>query len=176
MNDNRISETAIEFLKESNNIEGVWDDDSLIQAVFAWNYILAHKELTTSNILKTHKILMLHQNIRPNEKGYFRTVDIGLSKNGVIIKQFPHPKTVQESMQQWIINANDVIKNGKKEDKKYLASLTERQHVTYEGIHPFIDGNGRTGRIFWNWQKVKLGLDITIIALAEREKYYELFR
>ena len=50
-------------------------------------------------------------------------------------------------------------------------------HITYEKIHPFVDGNGRTGRIFMNWQRIKAGLPILIIHEGEEQKeYYKWFR
>ncbi len=30
-------------------------------------------------------------------------------------------------------------------------------HVAYETLHPFSDGNGRSGRILWAWQMVRQG-------------------
>lgn len=30
-------------------------------------------------------------------------------------------------------------------------------HVAYETLHPFTDGNGRSGRILWAWQMVRRG-------------------
>lgn len=30
-------------------------------------------------------------------------------------------------------------------------------HVEYERLHPFMDGNGRSGRILWAWQMVHRG-------------------
>jgi hypothetical protein len=65
-----MEEDIVEFLKESNNIENVWDDASLAQAIYAWNYIIKQPELTVDVILKTHKILMLHQKLLPDEKKY----------------------------------------------------------------------------------------------------------
>lgn len=32
-----------------------------------------------------------------------------------------------------------------------------RAHVLYETLHPFMDGNGRSGRILWAWQMVRKG-------------------
>lgn len=33
-------------------------------------------------------------------------------------------------------------------------------HVEYESLHPFTDGNGRSGRAIWLWQMKNQGLDI----------------
>ncbi len=30
-------------------------------------------------------------------------------------------------------------------------------HMEYEAIHPFMDGNGRSGRVLWLWQRIKYG-------------------
>lgn len=32
-------------------------------------------------------------------------------------------------------------------------------HVEYETLHPFMDGNGRSGRALWAWQMQRLGRD-----------------
>ncbi len=32
-------------------------------------------------------------------------------------------------------------------------------HIAYEHLHPFMDGNGRTGRLLWVWQMHRLGQD-----------------
>ena len=49
--------TVIEFLKESNAIEGVFDEYSLQQAQKAWEFLSIQKELNTATILETHRIL-----------------------------------------------------------------------------------------------------------------------
>lgn len=33
-----------------------------------------------------------------------------------------------------------------------------RTHVRYEGLHPFMDGNGRSGRALWLWMMQREGL------------------
>jgi len=48
-------------------------------------------------------------------------------------------------------------------------------HIQFEKIHPFIDGNGRIGRILMNWHRLKLGLPIKIIIETEKYNYYKWF-
>src|SRR3989304_2477406 len=67
---------VMEFLKESNAIEGVFDGNSLMQAKLAWDYLIKQKELNKGVICKTHKILMLHQPIMGYQRGYYRDVPV----------------------------------------------------------------------------------------------------
>jgi Fic family protein len=52
---------------------------------------------------------------------------------------------------------------------------TIRNHVKFEKIHPFEDGNGRIGRILLNWQRVKAGLPILTIYEKDKHAYYKWF-
>jgi len=47
-----------------------------------------------------------------------------------------------------------------------------RAHVRFEKVHPFVDGNGRTGRLLLWRQEILLGKEPTLIKAADRLSYY----
>jgi len=53
-----------------------------------------------------------------------------------------------------------------------LVTKVSHFHADFEKIHPFIDGNGRTGRLLLNLELMKNGYPITVIRNEEREEYY----
>ncbi len=160
-----------EFLRESNAIEFVYDEQSLVDAQKAWKYLSGVKKLTVSSILKTHAILMEHQDISDKDKGNFRTQPVWIG-NGEAKPWW----TVPELMDSWIANANDVVINGQNENPIYLERIIKEHHVNFEAIHPFCDGNGREGRLLFSWERIRVGLPILVILEAEKYKYYDWFR
>jgi len=47
-------------------------------------------------------------------------------------------------------------------------------HVDFETLHPFLDGNGRTGRAVWAWQMQRLGRDPFELPFLHRFYYQSL--
>lgn len=153
------------FLKESNAIENVWDGESLKRAKKAWEYLISKDTLTVTAILTTHAILM--EKKLPNfALGAWRRQPVWVGgREGKPWYILP------ELMENWILDALTSVKvpgtNGKHIDI---------DHVRFENIHPFVDGNGRMGRILLNWQRIKAGLPILVIKESEKDKYYEWFK
>lgn len=61
-----------------------------------------------------------------------------------------------------------------KEGRKHVIELASEFHARFEYIHPFHDGNGRTGREVLNWALQKEGFPRAIIDLQNRGSYVAL--
>jgi len=95
------------------------------------------------------------------ERGCFRHVEVTI---GGIYGM--HHLIVPEMVDKWCMRAN----------KPRTANNIKRDHVRFEKIHPFVDGNGRTGRILLNHQRLINKLSILVIKNSEKQDYYKWFR
>lgn len=152
------------FLRESNAIEGVYDKQSMIDAKKAWKFIMQFDSINSQIIKETHKILMKNQDIEYKYKGEFRNVPVWIGG----IKKSDPPLVISEKIKKWCSKTNNSDRN---DDPVSL-------HIEFEDIHPFIDGNGRIGRLLLNWHLIKITKAnwILIYESSDRPTYYRLFR
>lgn len=156
---NPMKKNLLKFLKESNAIERVYDIRSLELALEAWKYLRPHETLTRQNIQETHRLLM-REHLEGDDLGKFRTQPVFIGAG-----QGAEHSTIPTLISGWLDQANS--------DRKW--PQIKKSHVDYEKIHPFIDGNGRTGRIFMNWCRMKCGLPLLVIEEEDKYSYYNWF-
>lgn len=162
-----MDKDVIEFLEESNKIESVYDNDSLVQAMNAWNYIIKQDVINLDVIKETHRLLMLNQKLNENEKGFFRTCPVYIGGREAV-----NHFLIENLLKAWCETMN--YKSGL---NQYIEDYSKDFHIKYEKIHPFVDGNGRTGRIFMNWYRIKNNLPLMIIHEGrEQMEYYKWFQ
>ncbi len=133
----------------------------------AFEYVIslanANAELTERVIKEIHSLVLMND---PVNKGVYRS--IGVTIMGAAHTP-PQPYLVPVQMEQLLADYQEM-----KRDKHIIAAVAEF-HLRFEGIHPFIDGNGRTGRLILNLELIKAGLLPVNIKFADRRKYYDCF-
>ena len=77
------------------------------------------------------------------------------------------PYLIQPRMEQLMLNYA--------ESSEHIVTKLARFHIEFEGIHPFIDGNGRTGRLLVNLELMKAGYPPIDIKFTDRMAYYKAF-
>ena len=120
--------------------------------------------LSLKLILSWHKTLLSH--IDDKIAGRFRT-----GKEWVRVGNHlgANPAFVATLMQE-------LVDRYKKDKTSYFIDAIADFHAEFETIHPFVDGNGRMGRVLINLQLVKAGFPPIIIPnKSKHTEYYPLF-
>ena len=133
----------------------------------AFNKLLeADRKITTELIKKYNKYIM--ENLHDlNEK--FKT-----TQNLILGAEFEptKPYLVPFEIEDWCNNLSYRLENAKTNEEK--VEIIMEQHIKFEKIHPFIDGNGRTGRLLIIHSCLKEDLEPIIIPKEEKGKYINL--
>ena len=121
-------------------------------------------DLNESFIKQIHKILM--KDIL-DEAGNYRNVQVYIRGTTFIP---PNPKNVNIKMKSLV---NWYHTNKTQYHPLELAAII---HTDFETIHPFVDGNGRVGRLLINYILLKNNIPQIIIEVKNRRKYLNLLK
>lgn len=121
------------------------------------------RELTLEVILRLHKMLL--SSIRDDVAGRFRNDGEWVRVASHIA---PDPKEVVGRLETML--AEYYAGSGEPIIKRIA-----RLHLTFEHIHPFVDGNGRIGRVLNNYLLIREGYVPVNIKFIDRVLYYKAF-
>jgi hypothetical protein len=133
----------------------------------AFNTLLeADRKITTELIKKYNKYIM--ENLH-DLNGKFKT-----TQNLILGAEFEptKPYLVPFEIEDWCNNLSYRLDNAKTNEEK--VEIIMDQHIKFEKIHPFNDGNGRTGRLLIIHSCLKEDLEPIIIPKEEKGKYINL--
>ena len=135
------------------------------------------KLITLAELRQVHTFAMTpawdvapHPQATPKERpGSFREHDIEPFPAGMRPPDWPE---VPVLTRDWIADAQGLAGKEYGTPVEALAEL----HARFEQIHPFLDGNGRAGRLVLNLLLVRLGYPPAIIYKGDRTRYLNALR
>lgn len=152
-----------EHIHHSNLIENVDDPFEDKLSGLAWKYISAQKRLTYERVMELHRLITINQ-LDIDTSGEPRRVPVYIATRFGNV-QTPPPMEAFMLFKQWLHD----MQSWRKLDPKEM-------HIRLEKIHPWVDGNGRTGRMLMWWHESMLNREPTIIRFENRKDYYKWFK
>ncbi len=136
----------------------------------AFEYLV--HSIENNNPLSVSIIKEIHEKLTDrlqHDKGQFKTED-----NYIKGVEFStgSPEQVPQLMDQLIGNLNYRLEEAKTKDD--LLKIILETHIQFEKIHPFSDGNGRTGRMIMNYSLLENNLPPLIIKKEVKNEYMQL--
>lgn len=173
-NSNAIEGSTLTLRETAMVLEGVTIDKKPLKEHLeavghkdAFEYVqdLVSKKVALSEktIKDIHSLVLID---RPQDRGVYRRLPVRIIGAKVDPLQ---PYLVGPKMEELMENYNST------DNKLHIIEKIARFHLEFEGVHPFIDGNGRTGRLILNLEIMKDGYPPISVKFTDRKKYYDCF-
>lgn len=166
-------------LREYMEVQGYGD-----AAKWVYAQALEPDEWTDGSLLTAQEVRHIHHlamtpvwQVSPHPEatdretpGSYREHDIHPFGGGMTPPTWP---TVPAEIDGWLESVNGIGRTIKDSDALHapLPEVLAEIHNSFEKVHPFIDGNGRTGRLSLNLILVRLGYPPVIILKRQRDAY-----
>jgi Fic family protein len=124
--------------------------------------LVRNKAAVSERVIKDIHSLVLMD--RQMDKGVYRSVPVRV---GTFHPCQPYEVPIQ--MERLMLDYDSELK------KLHVVERAAVFHLRFETIHPFIDGNGRVGRLLLNLELLKAGLPPVNVKFTDRERYYACF-
>ena len=114
-------------------------------------------------ILDIHNLVL--KGIDDQQAGRYRQQNVIITGASTTPAHFLHVREAIQALVAW--------HESKPAQALHPVEREAQMHVRFEQIHPFVDGNGRTGRLLLNLELMKLGYPPAVIRKEDRLNYYE---
>ena len=128
---------------------------------FICNLVKERTPLSEVVIKQIHTLVLAD---KPLDRGVYRRVPVRILG------------AKQDPVQPYLIESKmfELMQNYTADERNIVEKLADL-HIAFESIHPFIDGNGRTGRLIVNLELMKAGYPPIDIKFTDRLRYYDAF-
>jgi hypothetical protein len=178
------------FIYESNVIEGITQipyenilkdivESNFGGHVSAWNYAKSlaqnHAPLKPEHVCTMQRLLADEQSkhghfLEEKYRGKVREGD-ELVMIGGAVKAPPK----KGDFNAFFAGLNEKLATLDRSNVEEILRFAAQSHIEYEHMHPFIDGNGRTGRLIINYILAYFGYPPLVITNWDKRKYYKGF-
>lgn len=140
-----------------DHLEAVGHRDAFLYVVS----LISDKVPISERIIREIHSLVLMD--RPEDKGVYRRIPVKIMGAH---HEPPQPYLVPIQMERLVADLS--------RDNRHTIETAALFHLNFEGIHPFIDGNGRTGRLILNLMLMQAGLPANRREVRGQEKILRL--
>lgn len=164
---NSLTVNQVSDIIEGKRVLGPPQDIREVKNAYeAYDLLTGLNPYLVEDLLKAHKVMMTEL---VKESGTFRSKGVGVYAGTELIHAGTPPQYVPDLMQElftWL-----------KESNLHPLIKSCIFHYEFEFIHPFADGNGRTGRLWHTlilakWKEFFLWIPIETIIHERQEEYY----
>jgi excisionase family DNA binding protein len=141
-----------------DHLEAVGHRDAFLYVVS----LVSDKVAVSERIIREiHSLFLINKS---EDKGVYRRIPVKIMGAH---HEPPQPYLVPVQMERLLADLSP--------DNRHIIETAVLFHLDFEGIHPFIDGNGRTGRLILNLMLMQAGYPPIDVKFADRRKYYACF-
>ncbi len=129
---------------------------------FVEELVKKNSPLTEWDIKSIHQLIL--KSIDDSNAGAYRKVNVTISGADHVPPDVLHLEQEMSDFIEWY-NCEAV--------NMHPVERAAMVHAIFVKIHPFIDGNGRTGRLLTNLELMKSGFPAMVLPVTRRLEYYE---
>lgn len=141
-----------------DHLEAVGHKDAFL---YVEDLVKNHVPFSEHVIKQIHTLVLMD---RPEDRGVYRHISVRIMG---AYHTPPEPIVVPEQMETLLKDINKT--------KLHPIESAALFHLKFEGIHPFVDGNGRTGRLILNLFLMQNGYPPINVKFTDRKRYYQAF-